>query len=168
MKNIFILFTLILFFASCKTREFLTKGKISEYSITDETLIGTEVYITDPIRMVFDTTLIQPDNRKGFIEVKETHFVEKVKVRVQSKGVVETVDYIGKRLVLGVLFEKTAQPIYFIMNKGGFMELYLDKNNQVPYNDHNYELVSSSIPYLEVIIKKNSSLSKSKIIMTGY
>jgi hypothetical protein len=167
MKHIFILFTIVLFFTSCKTREFLTKGKISEYNLTDETLIGTEVYITDPIRMIFDTTLTQPDNRKGFIVVKESHFVEKVKVRVQSKGRIETVDYIGKRLVLGVLFEKTAQPIYFIMNKGGFMELYLDKN-QVPYNDHNYELVSSSIPYLEVIIKKNSSLSRSKIIMTVY
>ena len=53
------------------------------------------------------------------------------------------------------------------MNKGGFMELYLDKN-QVPYNDHNYELVSSSIPYLEVITKRNSSLNRSKIVMTGY
>ena len=167
MKYTFILFTLILFFTSCKTREFLTKGKISEYNLTDESLIGTEVYITDPIRMGFDTTTIQPDNSKGFISVKESHFVEKVKVRIKSKGRIETVDYIGKRLVLGVLFEKNAQPIYFIMNKGGFMELYLDKN-QVPYNDHNYELVSSSIPYLEVITKRNSSLNRSKIVMTGY
>jgi hypothetical protein len=167
MKNIFILFTLILFFTSCKTREFLTKGTIAEYRLSDENLIGTEVYITDPIRMVFDTILVQPDNRKGFISVKESHVVEKVKVRLYSKGKIETVDYIGSRLVLGVLFEKKAQPIYFIMNKGGFMELYLDKN-LVPYNDHNYELISNSTPYLEVIIKKNSSINRSKIVMTGY
>jgi hypothetical protein len=167
MKNIFILFTIFLFFTSCKTREFLTKGTIAEYNLTDETLIGTEVYITDPIKMIFDTTLIEPDNKKGFISVRENHVIEKVKVRLLSKGRVETVDYIGKRLVLGVLFEKKAQPIYFIMNKKGYMELYLDKN-QVPYNDHNYELVSTSVPYLEVIIKKNSKFSRSKVIMTGY
>jgi hypothetical protein len=123
MKNIFILFTLILFLTSCKTREFLTKGTIAEYNLSDETLIGTEVYITDPIRMVFDTILVEPDNRKGFISVKESHVVEKVKVRILSKGRIETVDYIGKRIVLGVLFEKKAQPIYFIMNKRGCMEL---------------------------------------------
>ena len=47
------------------------------------------------------------------------------------------------------------------------MELYMDKN-QVPYNDHNYELVSTSVPYLEVIIKKNSKFKKTKVVMTGY
>jgi len=167
MKNIFILFTLILFLTSCKTREFLTKGTIAEYNLSDETLIGTEVYITDPIRMVFDTILVEPDNRKGFISVKESHVVEKVKVRILSKGRIETVDYIGKRIVLGVLFEKKAQPIYFIMNKRGCMELYMNKN-LVPYNDHNYELISSDIPYLEVIIKKNSRVKRTKVVMTGY
>ena len=54
------------------------------------------------------------------------------------------------------------------MNKKGFMELYMDKNKNIPYNDHNYELVSNSIPYLEVLIKKNSTINRSKIVMTGY
>ena len=53
------------------------------------------------------------------------------------------------------------------MNKKGFMELYLEKN-QVPYNDHNYELISSDVPYLEVVIKKNRVTNRTKLIMTGY
>jgi hypothetical protein len=43
----------------------------------------------------------------------------------------------------------------------------MDKN-LVPYNDHNYELISSDIPYLEVIIKKNSRVKRTKVVMTGY
>ena len=167
MKNILYILAFIFTLTSCKTREILSKGTISEYNLTDENLIGTEVYITDPVRMVFDTIIISPDNRKGFISVKESHLIDRVKIRVQCKGRVETVDYIGKRLVLGVLFEKKAQPIYFIMNKKGFMELYLEKN-QVPYNDHNYELISSDVPYLEVVIKKNRVTNRTKLIMTGY
>jgi hypothetical protein len=167
MKNILYILAFIFTLTSCKTREILSKGTISEYNLTDENLIGTEVYITDPVRMVFDTIIISPDNRKGFISVKESHLIDRVKIRVQCKGRVETVDYIGKRLVLGVLFEKKAQPIYFIMNKKGFMELFLEKN-QVPYNDHNYELISSDVPYLEVVIKKNRVTNRTKLIMTGY
>lgn len=167
MKNILYILAFIFTLTSCKTREILSKGTISEYNLTDDNLIGTEVYITDPVRMVFDTIIISPDNRKGFISVKESHLIDRVKIRVQCKGRVETVDYIGKRLVLGVLFEKKAQPIYFIMNKKGFMELFLEKN-QVPYNDHNYELISSDVPYLEVVIKKNRVTNRTKLIMTGY
>jgi hypothetical protein len=167
MKNILYILSIATLLTSCKTREFLSKGTISEYNLSDDNLIGTEVYITDPVKMIFDTTLTSPDNRKGFISVKQTHLVDVVKIRVQCKGQIETVDYIGKRLVLGVIFEKKAQPIYFIMNKKGFMELYLLKNT-VPYNDHSYELVSSSVPYLEVIVKKNKSLNRSKMVMTGY
>ena len=167
MKNILYILAFIFTLTSCKTREILSKGTISEYNLTDENLIGTDVYITDPVRMIFDTTVVSPDNRKGFISVKENHLIDRVKIRVQCKGRVETVDYIGKRLVLGVLFEKKAQPIYFIINKKGFMELYLDKN-QVPYNDHNYELTSSDIPYLEVVVKKNSVTNRTKLTMTGY
>ena len=168
MKNIFILLCVITTITSCKTREIVTRGLISEYNLTDETLLGTEVYITDPIRMVFDTIFQTPDNRKGFISVSENHIIEKVRVRVQSKGVITSVDRQGNRMILGVLFERKAQPIYFIMSKQGFIELALDKNNMVHYGDHKFDLHSTQIPFLEVIIKKNKNVSKSKITMTGY
>lgn len=167
MKNIFYILSTIILLTSCKSREILSKGTISEYNLSDDNLIGTEVYITDPVRMKFDTTIVLPNNRKGFISVNQSHKVDLVKVRVQCKGKIESVDYIGKRLVLGVLFEKRAQPIYFIMNKQGFMELYLIKN-KVTYDNHEYELISSNIPYLEVIVKKNKVLNKTKMTMTGY
>jgi len=168
MKNIFILLCLITTITSCKTREIVSKGLISEYRLTDETLLGTEVYITDPIRMVFDTVVQTPDNRKGFISISENHIIEKVRVRVQSKGVVTSVDHQGNRMILGILFERKAQPIYFTMSKQGFLELALDKNNMVHYGNRKFDLLSTQIPYLEVIIKKNKNVSKSKITMTGY
>jgi hypothetical protein len=168
MKYIFILLCVITTITSCKTREIVTRGLISEYNLTDETLLGTEVYITDPIRMVFDTVFQTPDNRKGFISVSENHIIENVRVRVQSKGVVTSVDRQGNRIILGVLFERKALPIYFIMSKQGFVELALDKNNMVHYGDHKFDLLSTQIPYLEIIIKKNKNVSKSKTTMTGY
>jgi len=168
MKYIFILLCVITTITSCKTREIVSKGLISEYRLTDETLLGTEVYITDPIRMVFDTVVQTPDNRKGFISISENHIIEKVRVRVQSKGVVTSVDHQGNRMILGILFERKAQPIYFTMSKQGFLELALDKNNMVHYGNRKFDLLSTQIPYLEVIIKKNKNVSKSKITMTGY
>ncbi len=167
MKNIFILLCLIVSISSCKTREIMSKGLISEYNLTDEILLNTEVYVTDPIRLVFDTTIQTPDNRKGFISVEQNQIVEKVNVRVQSKGIITSIDYFGKNLVVGVLFERKAEPIYFSMSKRGVLELVVIKN-KVRYNDHNYDLVSNEIPYLEVIVKKNKRLNKSKVVMTGY
>lgn len=167
MKNILYIISLFVILSSCKSREILSKGTINEFNLTDESLIGTEVYITDPVKMRFDTTLTLPNNRKGFITVSEDRKVDVVRVKVQCRGRIESVDYIGQRLVLGVLFEKRAQPLYFIMNKQGFMELYLH-NNTVPYNDHDYELLSTDIPYLEVIIKKNKVSKKTKFTMAGY
>jgi hypothetical protein len=167
MKNILYIIAFVFTLTSCKTREILSKGTISEYNLTDENLIGTEVYITDPVRMVFDTTVVSPDNKKGFISVKESQIIDRIKIRVQCKGRIETVEYIGKKLVLGVLFERKAQPIYFVMNKKGFIELYLDKN-KILYDNHKYELVSTEIPYLEVIIKRNKVSNRTKMIMTGY
>jgi ribosomal protein S8 len=167
MKYIFILLCVITTITSCKTREIISKELISEYNLTDETLLGTEVYITDPVRMVFDTIVQTPDNRKGFISVSENHIIKKVNVRLQSKGVIKSVDYIGKNLVVGVLFKKKAEPIYFSLNKRGTLELVVIKN-RVKYNEVNYELVSNEIPYLEVIVKKNKRSSKSKVTMTGY
>jgi len=145
----------------------MSKGLISEYNLTDEILLNTEVYVTDPIRLVFDTTIQTPDNRKGFISVEQNQIVEKVNVRVQSKGIITSIDYFGKNLVVGVLFERKAEPIYFSMSKRGVLELVVIKN-KVRYNDHNYDLVSNEIPYLEVIVKKNKRLNKSKVVMTGY
>ena len=75
MKYIFILLCVITTITSCKTREIISKELIDEYHLTDETLLGTEVYITDPVRMVFDTTIQTPDNRKGFISVSENKII---------------------------------------------------------------------------------------------
>lgn len=140
---------------------------ITEYNLTDETLINTEVYLTDPIRLVFDTTIQTPNNRKGFISVDQNQTIEKINVKVRSKGIITSIDYIGKKMVVGVLFERKAEPLYFSMNKRGILELVTIKS-KVKYNDHDYELVSGEIPYLEVILKKNKTLNKSKMVMTGY
>lgn len=167
MKNILIFICLIISISSCKTREIISKGLISEYNLTDETLLNTEVYVTDPIRLVFDTTIQTPNNRKGFISVDQNQIIQKVNVKLKSKGIITSIDNTGKKLVVGVLFERKAEPIYFSMNKRGILELIVI-NNKVKYIDNNYELVSNEIPYLEVVVKKNKRLNKSKIVMTGY
>jgi hypothetical protein len=168
MKNILFLFILISFFTSCKTREILSSGSIKRYQIEGESLINTEVFITDPLKLRFDTLIQSSENRRGYIDVNEQKVVETVKVRVQSKGLVNSVDYIGKKMVLGVLFEKQSEPIYFIMNRRGVLELYIDQSGNVPYNNHNFKMISTEIPYLEIVIRKNKVRSVSKTVMTGY
>lgn len=167
MKYIFILFCVITTITSCKTREIISKELIDQYHLTDETLIGTEVYVTDPIRMVFDTTIQATNNRKGFISVSENKIIRKVNIRSQSKGLIKSVDYVGRNLLVGVLFKKKADPIYFSLNRIGVLQLVVFRN-KVEYLETNYELVSDDIPYLEVIVKKNKRSSKSKVTMTGY
>lgn len=168
MKNILLLFILISFLTSCKTREILSSGTIKRYQIEGEALINTEVFITDPLKLRFDTLIQISENRGGYINVNEKEIVETVKVRVQSKGLINSVDYIGKKMVLGVLFEKQSEPIYFIMNKRGVLELYRDQSGKVPFNNHDFKMISTEIPYLEIVLRKNKVKSVSKTVMTGY
>ena len=67
MKNTIILFASTIFLTSCMSREILSKGLISSYQLDQNSLVGTEVYVTDPIRMKFDTLEQSTDNKKGFI-----------------------------------------------------------------------------------------------------
>lgn len=168
MKNILFLFILISFFTSCKTREILSSGTIKRYQIEGEALINTEVFITDPLKLRFDTLIQHSENRGGYIHIDEQKIVETVKVRVQSKGIINSVDYIGKKMVLGVLFEKQSEPLYFIMNRRGVLELYIDQSGNIPYNSHSFEMISTEIPYLEIVLRKNKVKSVSKTVMTGY
>lgn len=169
MKNTIILFAATIFLSSCMSREILSKGLISSYQLDQNSLVGTEVYVTDPIRMKFDTLEQSTDNKKGFIQVQQIQTIDKVTVKVQSKGIIETVnDVSSSRSVVGVMFEDRSEPLYFLMTKRGVFELFLDENGKVPYGKHNYTLVSTQIPQLEVVIKKNKNVSSSKIVMDGY
>ena len=71
MKNILFLFILISFFTSCKTREILSSGSIKRYQIEGESLINTEVFITDPLKLRFDTLIQSSENRGGYIDINE-------------------------------------------------------------------------------------------------
>ena len=169
MKNTIILFAVTIFLTSCMSREILSKGLISSYQLDQNSLVGTEVYVTDPIRMKFDTLEQSTHNKKGFIQVQQIQTIDKVTVKVQSKGIIETVnDVSSSRSVVGVMFEDRSEPLYFLMTKRGVFELFLDENGKVPYGKHNYTLVSTQIPQLEVVIKKNKNVSSSKIVMNGY
>jgi hypothetical protein len=168
MKNILFFLIIISIFSSCKTREILSSGAIKRYQIEGESLINTEVFITDPLKLRFDTLIQNSENRGGYISFNEQEIVETVKVRVQSKGLINSVDYIDKKMVLGVLFEKQSEPIYFIMNKRGVLELYRDQSGKVPYNNHDFKMVSTEIPYLEIVLRKSKVKSVSKTVMTGY
>lgn len=169
MKNTIILFAATIFLSSCMSREILSKGLISSYQLDQNSLVGTEVYVTDPIRMKFDTLEQSTDNKKGFIQVQQIQTIDKVTVKVQSKGIIETVnDVSSSRSVVGVMFEDRSEPLYFLMTKRGVFELFLDENGKVPYGKHNYTLVSTQIPQLEVIIKKNKNVSSNKVVMDGY
>lgn len=169
MKNTIILFAATIFLSSCMSREILSKGLISSYQLDQNSLVGTEVYVTDPIRMKFDTLEQSTDNKKGFIQVQQIQTIDKVTVKVQSKGIIETVnDVSSSRSVVGVMFEDRSEPLYFLMTKRGVFELFLDENGKVPYGSHNYTLVSTQIPQLEVIIKKNKNVSSNKVVMDGY
>ncbi len=171
MKNTIILFTATIFLTSCMSREILSKGLISSYQLDQNSLVGTEVYVTDPIRMKFDTLEQSTHNKKGFIQVQQIQTIDKVTVKVQSRGIIETVNDVSSsssRSVVGVMFEDRSEPLYFLMTKRGVFELFLDENGKVPYGKHNYTLVSTQIPQLEVVIKKNKNVSSSKIVMDGY
>jgi hypothetical protein len=169
MKNLIIIISCLSLFTSCKTREILSKSIISSYNLDYSSLIGTEVFVTDPIRMKFDTLVQSTSNNKGFIDVQQIRTVDKVTVKLQSKGIIQSVDHVSsQRLLLGVSFEDRSEPIYFLMTKFGVFQLFIDENGKVPYGDHNYTLTSTQIPQLEVIIRKNKNVSQSKIVMDGY
>ena len=169
MKNIIVIISCLVVFTSCKTREILSKSMISSYNLDQSNLIGTEVFVTDPIRMVYDTLVQSTSNNKGFIDVQQIRTVDKVTVKLQSKGIIQSVDNVlNQRMVVGVAFEDRTEPIYFLMTKFGVFQLFLDENGKVPYGDHNYTLTSTQIPQLEVIVRKNKNVSQTKIVMDGY